>query len=350
MAILSFENVGIRSIAACVPSKVEHNEELIKFLTRDEVEKTINTIGIRKRRYADNHVCASDLCYRAADKLLNNLNIDRDSIDILIFLSQTPDYKMPATAPLLQNRLKLSKNCGAFDINLACSGYIYGLSTAFAYASQPNINNVLLLVGDTMSKIIDQQDMVNVPLFGDAGTATLVNKGEYGKSHFSLYSDGSGHGLMEVMAGQCRVPTTKENLEFKKNVNGNNRFINKFFMDGVDVFNFTMSVVPKSIKTILRETNNKLEDIDFLIFHQANKFMTDFFSKRLKFPIDKVPYCLEHFGNTSSSSIPLTIVDRIDNYSIKNSKILLSGFGAGLSWGTAVLNMTNCDLIEIEEY
>ena len=176
MATIKFKGVSIRAISACVPKNVSKNSDLGYLIPKEEIEKTISSIGIREKRYVDDDVCASDLCYKAANKLIYDNIIDRNSIDMILFLSQLPDYKIPATAPILQNRLGLSTNTAALDLSLGCSGYVYALSTAMSYASMNGINRVLLLVGDTFSKFVNKMDKVDAPLYGDAGTATLIEK------------------------------------------------------------------------------------------------------------------------------------------------------------------------------
>lgn len=350
MAILHYDSVGIKAISACVPSRIEYNKDLGYFMTEEEIQKAIQNIGIEERRIADKDVCASDLCFKAAEKLLADNEIEKNTIDALIFVSQTSDYHQPATAPILQHRLGLSKNTLSFDINLACSGYVYGLSTAYAYASQSGINRVLLLVGETMSKIVSRRDKVNTPLFGDAGTATLIEKGDYGKSMFSLHSDGSGYEVMMIPDGGFRNPTTPESLFEEADDNGDIHTREQFRMDGMAVFNFGMSEEPRDIKNLLAEAGLDLAQLDLLIYHQANKFMTDFFTKWLKFDKAKTPYSIQKFGNTSSASIPLTIVVELKDGYPDRRNVILSGFGAGLSWGSVLLELTKCRISELIEY
>jgi 3-oxoacyl-[acyl-carrier-protein] synthase-3 len=278
------------------------------------------------------------------------MNFDKNSIDMLIFMSQTPDYRIPATAPILQHRLGLNKNTAAFDVGLACSGYVYSLSVAFSFASGPGINRVLLLDGETFSKIVNPLDKVNAPLYGDAGTATIIEKGNFGRSYFKLNTDGSGYEAIKINAGGFRNMSNCENIREKSDKDGNVRSDHQIYMDGGEVFNFTMREVPKDIKNILEFSELNLETIDYLVFHQANKFMTDFFSKKLKLQADKVPYCLDKYGNTSSASIPLTISSELSSVlEGKTKKIMISGFGAGLSWGTAIFELNNCNVVHVFE-
>lgn len=350
MADLRFDRVGIHSIAACVPSKTEFNKDLGFLIPEEDLAKTINNIGIRERRIADKDVCASDLCCRAAEQLLMDNGIDRDSIQALIFVSQTSDYHQPATAPILQHRLGLSSSTLSFDVNLACSGYVYGLSIAYSFCTQMGCDRVLLLVGETMSKITSDLDRESKPLFGDAGTATLIEKGDYGESFFSLNSDGSGSEVMIIPAGGFRNPVTADAFEMVEDAAGNKRNYCQFRMDGMAVFNFGMRVEPKDIKHLVAMAGIQMDDVDLLIYHQANRFITDFFTKRLKFSTEKTPYSLDRFGNTSSASIPLTIVSELKDKYPRREKVILSGFGAGLSWGSVLLNLSNCRISKLTDY
>lgn len=350
MSIISYENVEIRGISAVVPKNIINNNSFSNFFTEKEIKNAIRTTGIEERRFSDKQTCSSDLSFEAAELLLKKIDIEREHIDILIFVSQTPDYHQPATAPILQNRLKLSKSCGAFDINLACSGYVYGLSTAFAYASQKGIRNVLLLVGETLSKIISQEDRATSLLFGDAGSATLIGKSDLtNSSYFSLNSDGEGKDVLKIKAGGYRFPSSPETLKVKNYEDGSKRTDEQLFMDGVEVFNFTMREVPKDIKRILKFAKKDLSEVDYIIFHQANKFMTDFFAKKLKYPIEKVPYSIQKYGNTSAVSIPLNIVAELNRDILRDKYIIMSGYGGGLSWGTSLFKINDIVIPEIKE-
>ena len=348
MAIVRYNNVGIRAISACVPKSVVSNRDLGYLIPEEEIEKTINNIGIEERRIADADCCTSDLCFCAAQKLMQDNEINPESIDALIFVSQTSDYHQPATAPILQHRLGLSKETICFDINLACSGYVFGLSTAYAYANMGL--RVLLLVGETMSKLVSRHDKVNTPLFGDAGTATIVEQGDYGNSVFSLHSDGSGALVMNVPYGGFRNQSSVEGLKEEVDADGSIRTGEQFRMDGMGVFNFGMKEEPKDIKRLLAECEMTIDQVDVLVYHQANKFMTDFFSKKLKIDSSHTPYSLKRFGNTSSASIPLTIVSEMRVGYKERSRTILSGFGAGLSWGSVMLDLSKCAISELIEY
>ena len=348
MAFLSFNNVGINGVSACVPKNIRKNKDLEDLLGKDELNKVIKSIGIQEMRHVDKGVTPSDLCYEAALILIKDLKIDKSDIDLVLFLSQNGDFKIPATSPSLQHRLGLPKTTACIDLTLACSGYVYALSTAYAYASQPTINKVLLLVGEAFSQIVSDKDKVNAPLYGDAGTATIISKGDFGESQFNLYSDGSGFEAVQIPAGGARCPATSETVKSRDMEKGNSRTLHQLYMDGLDVFNFTLKVVPSSIKEALSKSNNNNETIDYFLFHQANKFMIDFFRKKLKIAENKVPISLDKFGNVSSATIPLTIVTRLKD-KIENKKLLLSGFGAGLSWATAILDTSLCKVSKLKE-
>ena len=349
MAKITFHGVGIKALSACVPPEVIYNKDLGYLIPEEEIEKTINNIGIIERRIAAPDVMASDLCYKAAQQLMADNDIAPESIDVLLFMSQTPDYRIPATSCLLQHRLGLPRETMCFDISLGCSGYLFALSTAFAYASMEGINRVLLLDGETFSKIVNRRDKVDWPLYGDAGTATLIEKGDYGDSTFMLYTDGSGEDTLKIHAGM-RNPITPESCVEREQEDGNIRSDLEVYMDGMDVFNFAISKVPKSIKQLLKETEKSVDDVDYLIFHQANRFMMDFFVKKLKMDPDRVPYCIHKYGNTSSASVPLTISSELCGKLDGNHTMLMSGFGAGLSWGSALMSMHDCKVSPVIEY
>ena len=349
MAKITYHGVGIKALSACVPRDVVYNKDLGYLIPEEEIEKTINNIGIEQRRIAAPDVMASDLCFKAAQQLMADNDIEPDSIDVLLFMSQTPDYRIPATSCLLQHRLGLSRDTMCFDISLGCSGYLFALSAAFAYASMDGVRRVLLLDGETFSKIVNRRDKVDWPLYGDAGTATLVEKGDFGDSTFILNTDGSGENALKIHSGM-RNPITPESCIEREQEDGNIRSDLEVYMDGMDVFNFAISKVPKSVKQLLKETDRTIEDVDYLVFHQANRFMMDFFVKKLKISPDRVPYCIHKYGNTSSASVPLTISSELSGCLNGEKTLLMSGFGAGLSWGSAILSMKDCKVSPVIDY
>jgi len=336
-------------MSACVPKNRVYNKDLGYLIPEEEIEKTIHNLGVVERRVVDEDVCASDLCYKAAIKLIEDNGIAPESIDVLLFMSQTADYRIPATAPILQHRLGLSNDTLCLDLSLGCSGYVFALSTAFAYASMEGVNRVLLLDGETFSKIVNKRDKVDWPLYGDGATATLVEKGDFKESVFVLKTDGSGKDSVIIRDGM-RNRITPESCIEREEEDGNIRTGLEVFMDGMVVFNFAMKRVPRSIKEIVNITDTTMDDIDWLVFHQANKMMTDFFTKKLKFNPEKVPYCIQKYGNTSSTSVPLTIVSELHDKLKDDDCVVMCGFGAGLSWGTARLVFNECKISPVIEF
>lgn len=349
MAFIQIPNVLIKGISACVPKNIVKNESLTNLFSEEELKKTIESVGIVERRIVDNETCASDLCFNAAEQLLNEMNIDRNTIDVLIFMSQTSDFKIPATAPILQHRLGLSKDTLCFDVTLACSGYVYALTTALSYLNLPNVNRVLLLDGETFSKIVNPKDKTNALLYGDAGTATLLEKGK-GNFDAVLHTDGEGWEAVCIPGGGSRKPFSENSLLEKERQDGSIGNDLEVYMNGIDVFNFTLRVVPKSIKELLEKTGTVIADYGSIVFHQANKFMIEFFAKKLKYDMTNVPISLDKFGNTSSATIPLTIVSELRNWESENKKIIISGFGAGLSWAAASIDLSDTHICELIEY
>lgn len=350
MATIRFQNVGITAISACVPKKVSSNYNLGDLVPEKTIEKLISSIGIKEKRYAEIGVCTSDLCFKAARKMMDDNEIAPSSIDMLIFLSLTPDYITPPTSSILQSRLGLPLTTACIDISLACSGFIYALSTAFAFASMCGIDKVMVLVGETLSKVTNYRDRVAVPLFGDAGTACIVEKGDFKESVFLLEGDGRGENLVKIPHGGFRHQLSSDSLIDKEREDGNYRRDVDFTMDGMSTFNQAISTIPKQIMHLMKEAKITADDVDFLVSHQGNKFMIDFIIKRLKFDSDKTPFCLEKYGNTSSASIPLTIVSELIGKLEGEKRLLLSAIGAGWSFGTAYLTTKDIKISDLIEY
>lgn len=351
MPLLTYNNIGISGISAAVPEKRIDNYQYTAHFSKDEVKKIVDNVGIYERRFADEQTCSSDLCYAAAEKLFDDMNLNPSDIDVLLFISQTPDYRMPATAFILQERLDLSSSTIAFDINLGCSGFVMGLQTAYSFLSNPGISRVLLMNGETRSKVYSPKDRKTAFLFGDAGSATMIEKGEkFGKSYFSLNSNGAGASMIQIKAGGYRVPGSMETLTEKVvDEYGNIRSDEHGFMDGENVFSFVAREVPKDIKKLYAYASLQPGETDFFLFHQASKVVNDFLLKKLGFDKTKVPASLHHFGNTSSVSIPLTIVSELKEKLESDQTICLSAFGVGLSWGSALLQIARITISELTE-
>ena len=348
MAELYWENIEIAGVAGAVPERVIDNLNYSNSIPEKEAKSVIKLTGIAQRRLADEGTCASDFCYAAAERLIKTMKIDRSEIDALIFTTQAPDYRMPATGVILQHRLGLPKNTLAFDLPLGCSGFVYGLSMAFNLCHQPHINQVLLLDGESKKRL--KTDKAGSLLFGDGGTATLIGRTDRRNPTFlSLHSDGSRWQVLHTPAGGYRNPTSLETLKMRKREDGGTKSDEHGNMDGTAVFEFTITDVPRDIKNTVKLAQTTFDDIDYFVFHQANKFITDHFCKKLKIPLDKVSYSLHKFGNTASFSIPLTIVSELKCQLNGTKKLLMSGFGIGLSWGTVVTEFDNCTICELVE-
>lgn len=351
MAFLEIKNVKLSGIAACVPRIVEENNTLGLF-KGDEAANFIRSTGIERRRVADKFTTTADLCYHAAEKLIADLNWEKEKIDILVFVTQTPDYILPATSCILQNRLGLNEEVLALDISLGCSGWIYGLQVITSLLSHGQLKKGLLLVGDTTLKPCSPEDKSTWPLFGEAGTATALEHKE-GSEGFKYHvaTDGSGFETIIIPDGGYRSPVTPASFEIQEIEPGIKRNKLHTVLDGMNVFSFGISKGPETVNKLTNHFDIDIEQVDYVIFHQANLFMNEKIRKKLKLAAEKVPYSLKNFGNTSSATIPLTICSEIGNsISTGNHKIIGCGFGVGLSWGSVYFetNRIVCsDLVEI---
>lgn len=342
MAFLHIKNVEIKGLAACVPSTIEENTD-IPGIPAADIEKLIKTTGIERRHITDADICTSDLCYTAAEKLIAELSWNKNEIEGLVFVTQSADYILPATSAILQDRLGLSQHCFTLDISLGCSGYVHGLSTLAGYMQSGMIKKALLLVGDTSSISCSKDDKSTYPLFGDSGTATALeyNEGNEGLK-FVLQSDGSGFRSIIIPDGGYRNRFSQASLKPHQIDNGIVRNNLQLSLDGMDVFSFGISKAPESVNLLLSKFDIDKEKVDYFYFHQANLMMNERIRKKLQLPEDKVPYSLKNFGNTSSASIPITMITETAE-ALKNgeNKIIACGFGVGLSWGSLVCHTKN---------
>ncbi len=332
--MLTIQHVGISAVAASVPEKCVKNSDLAAVYGDLEVKKLISSIGVEQRRVSDEIVTSADLCLDAARNLIRETKISVDKIQAIIFVSQTPDYQLPATACILQDKLNIPTSAIAFDINMGCSGYVYGLQVASSLINA-GLKHVLLLVGDTISKIVKPGDRSTELLFGDAGTATLVSYQQNSKMTFELGSDGAG--FEHIIA---KTP------QFPGKLVGRADQYSFLDMDGGEVFSFTLKIVPKLVNDFIKNLGLNSEQIDSCFYHQANYFMLKHLSKKSKLTLQQVPISIDRYGNTSGASIPVTLcVEPRDSY--KNT--LLVGFGVGLSWGAVHCDLSDALLIPISE-
>ena len=332
MAFLKIENVKISGIAACVPPKLVENRDSDLFDDPKELERYISTIGVERRYVAEDGICSSDLCKAAAEKLIEDMEIDKAEIGCLIMVTQTPDYIFPATACVLQDRLGLSTDCMSFDITMSCPGWIYGLSVMSSILSAGKVKKGLLLVGETSTKAKSPYDRVNL-LAGDAGTATILEFQE-GASPllFNMHTDGSNYRSLIIPDGGYRNPVTPESFEYHECKDGTLRNRLNANMEGEDILSFAMHAAPKCIKSLLENYDISKEEVDYFLIHQANQMINKLIQKRLKVDDDHCPYNIADFGNSSSTTIPLIIVNKLRG-SFGGKKIVACGFGTGLAWG-----------------
>ena len=345
MAFLKFENMRISGFSAGVPKNVAVNNVVA---SKDyDAADFIATTGVKERRLGG--FTTSDLCYEAAERLLADLRWDKDEVGAIVFVSQTPDYILPATACILQDRLGLNKECYALDISLGCSGWVYGLTVVAGLLSENGITKALLLVGDAKKRAQSESD----PLFGHAGTVTAIEYISGGTGFkFHVGTDGSGFDAIITPDGGSRNQFSEESLKLVEGEGGIMRHRLQTVMKGMDVFAFGITTVPKTVKKLLEYSQKDPDSIDYFIFHQANKMMNEKIRKKLKLSEEKVPYCMGEFGNTSSASIPLTIVTQIaDEVRSKSLHFLACGFGVGLSWATVLFDTNHIvvsNLVELE--
>ena len=353
MARWTIENVRFAGVSACVPKEVVRTEDF-DFFTPEDAEVFNNTVGIRERRLGPESLCASDLCQAAAEKLIAALGWEKESIDMLVFESVTGDYHpTPPTSCLLQDRLGLSEDCFCLDIPMGCCGCMYAINVAGNMLTTGHIRRALLLIGDTALRMGSMQDKSRVPLFGDMGTAVAL---EYDPSAepvlIDFHTQGSGYKALMTPHGGYRHPLTPESFVQEDFGNGILRAPKDTLIDGMAVFTFAISKPAKTVANLMDELQlNRETDIDHFLIHQANKLIVDRLVKKLKLPVEKVPYNLESFGNTGGASIPGLMVTRLREELQQDTphRMLCSSFGLGLSWGTMLLTTRNMVIPELIE-
>lgn len=351
MAYLQFEGVGITAMSAAVPKRVIKNREYTEVFSVEEANEIVDKTGIEERRFADAETCSSDLCFAAAEKLIADNSINREEIDLLVFISQTPDYRMPATACTLQHRLGLPNTTIAFDITLGCSAFMYGLSVVYGMMERSGLRKALLLDGETRSKVYSPRDRRSAFLFGDGGVAALIERNpRFEKSTFSMNSDGSRADLIMIPAGGYRKMSSAETVVEKViDEYGNMRSEEQGYMRGGDVFNFVIREIPRDIKNTLAYAGKEKDDFDYIVFHQANNFINSYIMKKMKLDSEKIPSTIAKYGNTSSVSVPLTIVSELRGKLDGRKELLLSAFGVGMTWATGIVPFVDCKISEIVE-
>lgn len=356
MAKSKLKGARLEGVVTCVPATEKCIDDEIELFggNAKQIARLKKTIGLDRRRVVDEGITALDLCASAAEHLFKIASIDSDTVDGMLFVTQTADYSQPCNAAVLHGRLGFSKNCAALDVNLGCSGYVYGLWLAHTMVSTGACQRVLLLAGDTLSRQVNPRDRSVAPVFGDGGSATLVQACADSEAWFSLHTDGSGYEKLMVPAGGMRTPRGPETQTEKRDKEGNVRSLENLFMDGPEIFNFSITEEPQSVREILDFAGLDAGAISHFVFHQANRYILGNIAKRLKLDPLRVPMkTVEKYGNQSSASIPCALCYELGDL-LKGSipqKLLMSGFGVGLSWASAIVEIGSlpvCEVIELE--
>jgi 3-oxoacyl-[acyl-carrier-protein] synthase-3 len=332
---------AITAIRFHLPEQVLSNAGLAAEFPGWTMEKIQSKTGIEERHIAGEDEFASDLAVTAAEKLFSS-GVDKGSVDALLYCTQSPDYFLPATACLLQHRLGLRTDIAALDFNLGCSGYIYGLGLARGLIESGQAKRVLLLTADTYSKFIHPGDRSVRTLFGDAAAATLVEASHSGglNGPFVYGTDGSGAENLIVPGGGLRRPRTGP-AETLTDESGNRRTVNHLYMNGPEIFNFTLRIVPATVEALFAKSGLTVADVDLFVFHQANQYMLEHLRKRLGVPPEKFVVSMQKCGNTVSSTIPIALRMALDSGQLKpGMKVMLLGFGVGYSWGGTFVEWT----------
>lgn len=352
MAFVEIKDIKVQGITVCVPSNINENIDY-NIIPEENRLAFIDAIGIERRHVVNVDICTSDMCVAAAEHLIDKLHWNKEDVELLVFVSQTPDYKMPATSCILQHRLGLPKTCMTIDVSQGCSGYVYGLSVVGSLLQSGTIKKALLLVGNTQTKNTNYNDKSTYPLFSDAGSATALEYYPQGGDLFrlSFMTDGSGEKTIYIPDGGYRnmvSPNSFVEHEFDGGIKRSNL---NLFMQGDDVFAFVISNVPRATRALIEYFNVDLEKIDYFLIHHASKFIISKLKKKLKLPDEKVPILLKDYGNSSNASIPLTITTALSQEVLSRPlSLYISGFGVGLSLGVGILNLNIplvCDKIEI---
>ncbi len=331
-------NAFIKAIAYTLGDNEVTNEQLSSEFPEWSVEKIAQKVGINKRYIASERQTSSDLAVFAAEKLFTaHPETKREDVDFILFCTQSPDYFLPTSACLIQERLGLPTTCGALDFNLGCSGYVYGLSLAKGLVVSGIARNILLLTGETYSKFIHTKDKGNRTIFGDAGSATLISTEGFAEiGDFVLGTDGKGADNLIVKSGAYRHKHPYDDLTFDDK--GNPRSSDFLYMNGTEIFSFSQERVPEMVNALITKSGLSPEEIDGYVFHQANSFMLDFLRKKLKIAKDKFYYHMSEVGNTVSSTIPIVLFEKRKE-NILHGTVLIAGFGVGYSWGGCILNI-----------
>jgi 3-oxoacyl-[acyl-carrier-protein] synthase-3 len=341
--IIMQNRAAIKAITSFLPAGKLTNEQLAEEFGDWHASQILSKTGVAVRGVAGPDECASDLGVEAAKRLFAGGAHAPEETDFLIFCTQSPDYFTPTTACVMQDRLGLRTDCGAIDINQGCSGYIYGLALAKSLVEAGTAGNVLLITADTYTKFINRRDRSLLTLFGDGAAATLVGSVPAERQligPFILGTDGRGANQIIVKAGGLRCPPTPETAVEKEDASGNWRSDQNLFMDGADVFGFALRTVPEAMRQLLEKSGLNFDDVDFIVPHQANKFILERLRAKMKIPVEKFWIDMEQCGNTVSSTIPIALESALAQERIKQGdRVALVGFGVGYSWGATLVEI-----------
>ena len=331
----------IKYISCYYPKKTLSNNDLQTEFPDLKLKELTRLTGVNSRHICGSEETSLDMGINAAEKLFKDNDFDRSEVDYIIFCSAGGDYITPASACIAHNKLKLSSGCGAFDFNQGCTGYIYGLSMADSLISAGNAKNVLLITSEAITKTIHKKDSSNRAIFGDAATASLISKSDKpNNGRFTFGTDGSKFDRIIIKHGRERYPLPDNSEEDYTDNYGNILNGANFYMDGSEVFNFSVNTAPSLVSDLLENYEMEMDEIDFFIFHQANQIILETLGKKLKIPAGKLIIDIENTGNTVSSTIPIALNNLLEKGKAgKGSKIMLAGFGVGFSWGGTILTL-----------
>lgn len=318
------QNIRISAVSCSLPTQKTKAEDYVGHFSEKKIKRFLNTAGVRERYIGNGKQTAADLCYSAALNIFQKTDLSRDEIDVLIFITQNPDYKTPSTAFVLQKRLGLSQNCICFDVNMGCTAFLHGVYIASSMISAGYARKAMVLIGDAHLVHAKTEDTAETMMFGEAGSAVVVEKGQ-DNIIMSLFSDGDGFDIIMNACGE-RFQTAED----KPDVN-----TYKYYMDGGAVFNFSVTKVPEAIHRFCKENKRKLDDFDKIVLHQANVFILKHIANELGVSEEQIAISMDRYGNTNGASIPVTIADMVeqDKDLPDTMDLLVSGFGIGLSWG-----------------
>ena len=347
---VKLNGLKISHIATCLPKKVVPMSVYEKFFSAKDIKRIMESTGVESVHVADENLCSSDYYAETAKRLMAESNFKPDDFDGIVMVFQTPDYTIPTAAKIMQDRLGLPTDTVAFQINYGCTGYIYGIYQASLLISSGSCQRVLVFVGDTHVRTLHEEDRANRMILGDGFAVTIVERGE-DEFAFEIFSDGSGYKQLIIEAGGFRMPKSEKTAEPFIDAEGNTHWLEYTYMDGMAVMNFALSQVPPLIEDSLKFAGWEKDSVGLFALHQANKIIVDFLRRRIKVKEDRCPNTIKHLGNTAGSTIPLLLSNCHKNFSAENlNKVLMCGFGIGLSLGTAAVNLSNTKIYDTWEF